>query len=226
MKQLHIKTILVAVFALFFTRSAWSQIPIEVMVGNNQIQYQGYFFNTLDKKQRVSFFGMSRFAMDYDNKAFNNSFISSQLTYNLTQSWGISGGASFANNSLSPLLALSYSKFNKKGDFFMNLFPTVLFGDDNVSYEMTGLVIYSPQLTDNFSLFTQLIFTSQFDNNLENHLFSNQQFRVGVGIKDWFQVGLGFDNTLIGRIDALNDNLQPGESINLQNVGIFLRKEL
>lgn len=224
MIQLQKKTILLALVVLF-SKASWSQIPVEVMAGHEQVQYQGYFFNTLDKKQRVSFFGMSRFAMDYDNKAFNNSFISSQLTYNLTRSWGISAGASFANNTLSPIVALSYSKFNKKGDFFINLFPTAVLGDE-LSYEMTGLVIYAPQLTENLSLFSQLIFTSQFDKNLENHVFSNQQLRLGVGVKDWFQVGVGFDNTLLGRIGFANENLQPGESINLQNVGIFLRKEL
>ena len=223
MKLTH--KILVACFGIFLTQQVHAQIPVEVFAGHKQIQYQGYFFKTLDQKQRVSFFGMSRFASDYENEAFNSSLISSQVTYNFSQSWGLSTGLTFANNELAPIAALSYSKFNKKGDFFINLFPTVILSEET-SYEITGLAIYSPKLTDNLSLFTQLIFVSQFNKQLDQHLFSNQQLRVGVGIKDWFQVGVGIDNTMLGPIGSDAEGNAGVPSLDFQNVGIFLRKDL
>ncbi|MEM9981503.1 MAG: hypothetical protein AAF734_03335, partial [Bacteroidota bacterium] len=151
-----------------------------------------------------------------ENDALNSAFISSQLTYNITPNWGISGGAVSANGAFNPMVAISYTYFNEKGDFLLNLFPTLHLKDKN-EYELSGMLLYTPKLTEKYSLFTQVFFGTSYNEQLNEHLFSFSQFRVGIGFKKYFQVGVGYDQTFIGQGET---------SMSFDNVGVFLRVEL
>ncbi len=201
---------------LFSLATAKAQIPVEVMFGDEQLQHQFFFFRDLDRNQKVNLFNMTRFSMDYENRIFNNSLVTSQLAYNLTPFLGISGGVTFADNRLSPLAAISLTYLNKKQDLFLTLFPSVVFNEET-NFEMSGIFLYTPQLTKDFKLFTQVIFASTFNRQMDTHLFSNQQCRIGVDYKDLFQVGIGIDQTYINTGEGY---LKP------RNIGIFFRKEL
>jgi hypothetical protein len=190
-----------------------AQIPVEAFFGNRQFQHEFFFFKDMDSQQRVNLFSMARFSADYDTEVFNTSLMSSQITYNLNSNWGISGGAVVANNSFSPIVAISYSYFNDAQDLFVNIFPTAII-KDKPEYELFGLAMYRPQITEDISLFTQLLFGTTMNNTLQEHVFSYQQLRIGIGVRDWFQVGIGIDQNQFGeKFDYEN------------NIGLFIRKE-
>ncbi len=213
-KKLSFFKLLVLLSFILISSNAKAQIPVEVLAGDEQLQHQFFFFKDLDKKQKVNLFSMARFTADYEEDVFNSSLISSQFTYNLTSNWGISAGGIHANGIFNPIAAVSYSYFNPRGDLFMNLFPTVVFNDE-IEYELSGIFLYTPKLSERYSLFSQIIFATTVDHQFEEHLFSYQQFRLRIGYKDYFQVGIGLDQTFIG-----------SDFMELRNIGIFIRKEL
>jgi len=195
---------------------ALAQLPVEVMVGHQRVQHEFFFFKDLDSSQRVNLFSMARFAVDYQDAQFNSGFVSSQLTYNLTPSWGLSAGANYAEGQAVPLVALSYTLANEKGDFFINLFPTV-FVQEDWSYELFGMLFYTPALTRDWYPFNQWMFGLNFSGRLDVHQYSYQQLRLGLGYRQWGQIGLGLDYEWIG----------PWRQwLTLANVGLFVRKEL
>lgn len=196
-----------------FSSIGQSQIPVTVMAGQNQFQHDFFFFKDFDKQRKFNIFTMGQFAVDYDQAAFNSSSISSQITYNLTPFLGISGGATFANQQFRPLVALSLSYMNKKKDLLINVFPSLII-KDTPEYEMFGLLLYTPKLSERFSLFTQVMFNTTMDEKWSQHLFSFQQIRIGVGYRDWFQVGVGIDQNFVGP-----------EYTQSHNIGVFLRKQ-
>lgn len=197
-----------------FSKELKAQIPVEVLVGNNQVQHEFFFFKDLDSEHKFNLFSMARFAVDYESNDLNSSFVSSQLTYNFNESWGVSSGGLFVENLFSPILALSYVYFNEKGDLFVNLFPTAIY-NEGVDFELFGLFFYTPKLTEKFSLFSQVIFGTTVNAKFNEHLFSYQQIRIGLGYKDKFQFGLGLDQNFLG-----------SDFISANNIGIFIRKEL
>ncbi|MBV6647005.1 MAG: hypothetical protein KI790_16225 [Cyclobacteriaceae bacterium] len=142
-------------------------------------------------------------------------FINSLITYNFTPNWGIAGGAFYADRDFAPTLAGSYTYFNQDGSLFINLFPSWHFRDGEDDLELFGFLIYKPKINETLSFFTQFTFSTVMEVDFENHLFSYQQLRVGLGIKDWFQTGLGVNIEHFGP-----------ESFSTENIGIFIRKEL
>ena len=201
-------------FLLIFPTIGKAQIPVEVFVGHEQVQHEFFFFKDLDTNSRVNLFSMARFAVDYREPAFNSSFISSQLTYNFTPNWGLSGGAIYGDGVFAPIVAISYTYFTPKGDFFINLFPTLII-QAQPQVELFGMIGYTPQLTKTLSLFTQVMFGTTFNARFSEHLFSYQQVRLGLGFKDWFQAGIGVDLNFLGN-----------EWLPATNIGVFLRKVL
>jgi hypothetical protein len=204
------------VLILFSGQPLFAQIPVEVLVGHRQTQHEFFFFKDIDSTNKFNLFSIANFAVDYKDLSRNSSSISSQLTYNLNQNWGISSGALFNGKEFSPLVAVSYQYGNKKGDFYMNLFPTMIL-KEKPEFELFGLLFYAPKLTDKWSIFSQLIFGTIVSNKFNRHLFSYQQIRLGLGYKNLFQFGIGFDHNIIGN--------GKGENYT-NNIGIFIRKEL
>ncbi|GAB4407064.1 MAG: hypothetical protein OHK0053_33570 [Microscillaceae bacterium] len=193
----------------------FAQIPVEVLVGHRQVQHEFFFFKDVNARQRFSLFSMGRFAVDYASAPANSSFISSQLTYSISPKWGLTGGGQFANGLFSPLAALSFVHTNEKGDFFLNHFPTYYLGEA-ASWEMFGLLFYTPAIGLKWQIFSQLIFGSNFNTRFTQHQFSYQQLRLGLGYRQWFQAGIGLDLSQAGNSENLS---------NQHNLGLFLRKE-
>ncbi|MDX2306174.1 MAG: hypothetical protein NW226_25420 [Microscillaceae bacterium] len=204
-------------FLLAFTATAvFAQIPAEVFVGHKQTQHEFFFFKDLDSARRFSVFSFARFAVDYKDRHLNSSFISSQVTYNLTPRWGITAGGNYSGLDFNPIVAISYLYVNEKGDFFINLFPQMIISENPV-YELFGLAFYTPKISEKWSLFSQLIFGSSINDKFNQHLLSYQQVRLGLGYKNLFQFGIGIDQSQIGAAKTLTYS---------NNIGVFIRKEL
>jgi len=208
------KTMGLLMFYLLFIQSVKAQIPVEVFIGNNQAQHEFFFFKDLGQNHKVNLFSMARFAVNYEDETLNTSMVSSQLTYNFTKNWGISTGGLFTEPTFSPLLAISYVYFNPKGDLFLNFFPTVYF-QDNLEFELFGLFFYTPKLSEKWSLFSQVIFGTAVNQQFDQHVFSYQQIRLGLGYKKSFQFGVGIDQNFFGN-----------SWMYAENIGLFIRKEL
>lgn len=193
-----------------------AQIPVEMLAGHEQIQHEFFFFKDLDTTHTWNLFSQARFAVDYDNPDRNTAFISSQVTYNLTRSWGISGGAIYADKEADPILALSYTYFNKKGDLFFNLFPTWIIKEQS-EFELFGIGAYTPRINNNWNGFSQVIFGTILNNRWNEHLLSYQQFRLGLDWVGKFQFGIGLDQ----QFSSLE-----GSTEYTYNLGPFIRKEL
>ena len=193
-----------------------AQIPVEVFVGHEQIQHEFFFFKDFNEKAKWNLFSMGRFAVDYEDESLNSSFLSSQATYNVSDKWGISGGGIYSEGDFAPILAVSYTYINESGNFFINLFPTWIVRE-SAQYEMFGLVFFTPRINDKLNLFSQVIFGTTMNNRLNEHVFSYQQFRLGLDIVGKFQFGLAFDQNVLGTGEL------PGSYSN--NAGLFIRKE-
>ncbi len=202
---------------ILISLNAFAQIPVEVVVGHEQVQHEFFFFKDLDQNAKWNLFSMGRFAVDYEDQALNSSFISSQLTYNLNESWGLSSGGFYNEGDFAPILAVSYIYANESGNFFMNLFPTWII-KERAQFEMFGLVFFTPRINDRLNLFSQLIFGSTINHRFNQHLFSYQQIRLGLDFKGRFQCGFALDQNMIGGGEL--------PYVYSNNTGLFVRKEL
>ena len=204
---------LIVLISFVSSTTLYAQIPVSVMVGEKQTQHEFFFFKSFDKKQKVNIFTMGQFNVDHQQAAFNTSSINTQISYNLTPIFGISAGASMANQELRPLVAVSLAYANQKGDLLINLFPGMVI-KDQPEYELMGLILYQPKISKNFNLIFQAFVGSTYNKKIDQHLFSFNQVKLGVGYKDWFQVGVGMNQNFLG------DDFQK-----FDNFGIFLRKQ-
>ena len=203
--------------SLILSPSLFAQIPVEVFAGHEQLQHEFFFFKDIDNKAKWNLFSIGRFAVDYEDETLNSSFISSQLTFNINSSWGISGGGIYSEGDFAPILAISYVYTNKSGNLFVNLFPTWIIRS-KAEFEMFGLVFFTPRINDKFNVFSQLIFGTTINNRFDEHVFSYQQVRLGLDRINKFQFGFAIDQNMAGTGEL------PGSYGN--NIGLFIRKEL
>lgn len=183
--------------SLIMSTSVVAQIPVEVFAGHEQVQHEFFFFEDIDKKAKWNLFSVGRFAVDYQDEALNSSFISSQATYNLSKSWGISTGGIYSEGDFAPIVAVSYIYANEAGTFFINLFPTWIIRE-KAEYEMFGLAFFTPKINDKLNLFSQLIFGTTMNNRFNEHVFSYQQIRLGLDLVGKFQFGFALDQNVLG----------------------------
>lgn len=207
----------VLLLTLVLSTRLFAQTPVEVFVGHEQVQHEFFFFKDIDKKAKWSLFSMGRFAVDYEDETLNSSFISSQVTYNLNTTWGISTGGIYSEGDFAPILAVSYVYTNKSGTLFINLFPTWIIRE-KAEYEMFGLAFFTPKISDKLNLFSQLIFGTTMNNRFNEHIFSYQQIRLGLDLVGKFQFGMAFDQNTLGTGELPNSYSN--------NAGLFIRKEL
>ncbi|MEM9981278.1 MAG: hypothetical protein AAF734_02205, partial [Bacteroidota bacterium] len=130
---------------------------------------------------------------------------------------GIASGGYMTNDGFVPIAAISLQYFNKKGDLYLNVFPTIELTRET-NYEIFGLVVYSPRLSKKLKLFTQATFSTNF--NFQQHNFSFQQIRLGLDYND-FQFGIGADTQIPTFTDPITNDLIT--EVN-PNIGLFLRK--
>ena len=126
-----------------------------------------------------------------------------------------------------PSIGLNLSFANRKGDFFVESYPTLQL-DKIKSLSLFGVAGYNPKFNKKWGLFSQLIFSANFqiDKTATNPtrkvlgVFtalqqSTQLIRIGLDFKEKYQFGFGGD---------LNQSFQNGG--NFENLGIFFRVNL
>ncbi len=220
------ENILVAIFILA-TQYSFAQIPFEVMVGNKQTQYFAYIQKDLDSIGRWNIFSQAVYAVNYKNISLNSMSIDNQFTYQFNHWLGVSAGGGFDGLRFNPLLGVSLTYFNKKGDLVITAFPTVQFAQPR-ALDMFALINYSPQFNKKWGLFFQSIVGSNLGMQKESpsqkreilkiftrHNISTQLLRIGFNYKQTVQFGIGADLAQFGKCDGTFNNL-----------GFFLRYQL
>jgi hypothetical protein len=211
----------------FISQLGFAQIPVETLVGNKQTHCISYWQKDIDSSGKFNYFSLSRFAIDREDKAFNNFAIEGQLTYQVKNWLGLSFGGGYAGNDFVPNVGLSLRYANKKGDFYIQSFPTVNL-DKTKSFNFFGIIGYTPKLSKNFGLFSQLIFLTnlQLDKTqvmpnreilglFTGHNQSTQLLRIGIDYKEKFQVGFGADFNQFYKNQG-----------DFSNLGVFIRMNL
>lgn len=189
----------------------------EIFGGHEKAQHEILVSKPIDSLGIVSFFNLTNFTVDYQDRLTIDPFIYSVVTLNFNQYIGIATGGYITNQGFVPIAAISLQYFNEKSDLYLNVFPTIeLTSDPN--YEMFGLLVYNPALTEKLKFFSQLTFSTNF--NFEQHNFSFQQIRLGLDYRG-FQFGVGCDTQIPTFENPVNHELQTEFN---PNAGVFLRK--
>jgi hypothetical protein len=200
--------------SFFFTTSVLkAQIPIEVLVGDEQVSHDFFFFKDLDEKKHYSVFTQGRFAVNYENEALNTTYLATYLTRNVTKKWGVSIGGASNIQEFNPLVAISYTHVSKDQRLLVNLFPSLMLGE-KTSYEFSGLLIYMPKISEKWSSFNQLLFATNLATSNLYHRHSVQQLRIGLDYKQSIQFGLGINLNFLGEDEGYYYS---------RNIGFFVR---
>ena len=198
------------------TSALKAQIPIEVLVGDEQVSHDFFFFKDLDAKKNYSVFTQGRFTVNHEDKALNTTFLATYLTRNITKKWGVSVGGVSLGQEFNPLLAISYTHISRDQRLLVNLFPSLMLGEQS-SYEISGIMIYMPKISEKWSSFTQLIFSTNMTSKEFAHSYSIQQLRIGLDYKQAIQFGMGVDLNFLGE----NEDYYYS-----RNIGFFVRTTL
>lgn len=186
---------------------SYAQISNELLVGNRQIHYISYWQKDIDSLGKYNFFNLNRFAKDFKDKSYSNLSTDAQISYRIKKWFGVAVGAGYNGETILPTLGLSLSLRNKKGDFFLEAYPTVVIAKQ-VAPSIFALVGYNPKIKPKWGLSSQLIFAF-------NGISTSQLVRLGINLKDKLHLGMGAD------ISYFYDN-QPI----LYNLGTFIRLNL
>lgn len=190
-----------------------AQVASEIFAGHQALANSMLIFSDIENAGKVSFFNLTFFQVDHNDQENNTYEIYQTATFNLNPTWGIAGGGRFLDDQFIPLLALSYQI--AKDHFYFNLFPAAQFNtqSNQMEYSLFGILFLTPRINERWKLFSQLAFEPLF--NMEEHIYSYQQIRIGLEYKNLIQFGLGANIDQSGNQFTFN-----------QNYGIFIRKEL
>lgn len=189
-----------------------AQLAPQIFAGHRGAEYNFLWFKGVDAKGRISLFNFTSFFADYEEQTNNLYEIYQVGIYNLNPSWGLAGGGRFVGGEFVPLIAVSYQKVIR--DLYFNLFPSAQYvpSAQQINYSLFGLLFYTPRINDTWKVFSQLTFEPLF--NLEKHIYSYQQIRLGLEFKEQFQFGIGVNLDQVGKDFTFR-----------QNYGLFIRKE-
>jgi hypothetical protein len=196
------RTLLFTVLFGLITTNICAQSAVEILGGNNQAHYINYFNKDLDSAAKWNFFNLNRFTVNYKDKALNTVSIEGQLTYQFKPWFGLSAGGGFYGELFVPAIGLSLSYMNKKEDFFIQLYPTMVFVERQVAPSVLGLVGYTPKFTKTWRLSSQIIFSV-------DPVEAAQIVRIGADFKEKIQFGIGIDLQQNFESKNLNFNLGP-----------------
>lgn len=196
------RTLLFTVLFGLITTNICAQSAVEILGGNKQAHYINYFNKDLDSAAKWNFFNLNRFTVNYKDKTLNTVSIEGQLTYQFKPWFGLSAGGGFYGELFVPAIGLSLSYMNKKEDFFIQLYPTIVFVERQVAPSVLGLIGYTPKFTKTWGLSSQVIFSV-------DPIEAAQIVRIGADYKDIIQFGIGVDMQQNFESKNLNFNLGP-----------------
>lgn len=200
---------------------AFSQLPVELFVGEKKatfdIMFFKYFKNENGSNSKFLFFNRNRATLDYKMTSTSNlpQFgFTEAISYNHKKLKGFAPVmvVSILNRGVYPKAGIQFVKIKKDYIFFSWLVSETL-TNPKIDYFFLGR--FTPRLTDNLNLFTQVEFVNSLPTERKNNFTLIQRIRLGLKMKE-FQLGLGVDFSETGR------NI----FISTVNAGTFLRYEL
>lgn len=203
-----------------------AQTPFEVSIFQNRSSYFAYTQRDIDSAGKWNLFSQGNFTKYYTQSANNSITIDNLLSRQITRMFGITAGASFDGQQLTPAVGLSLEYLNPAETFYFNFLPSFL-PTSTPSFDFFLLVQYTPQFNERWGLFFQLIATSNHHARLSDiqvserigqfprHRFSQQLLRAGINYSERYQFGLAIDFS------------QQGSAATTEaDVGVFLRLQL
>lgn len=218
--KLNIQLLFVVIAMLLSRGIAFTQIPVEVLVGDKKATMDIMFFKFIKNKEGKNsnflFFNRNRANIDYkmtkttDLPQFG---FTEALSYNHAKLKGFAPVVvvSISNRGFYPKTGLQFAKMKKDYTIFSWVMVETL-EMPNIDFFFLGR--YTPKLTDKLNLFSQIELFNAFPSVSQNNFSFVQRFRLGLKIKE-FQFGVGLDLSQLGR-----NNFTTTE-----NFGGFLRYE-
>lgn len=209
-----------AVALLTMGACATAQIPVEVFAGHERATIDVLFFKFFKNKEgsntRWLFFNRNRVAVDYrmTSTAFLPQFgFTEAVSYNHPRLKGFAPVAvgQVLNRGVFAKAGLQYAHIAKNYTLFS---WAVLELRDSPGIDYFLLARYTPRLTEQLNLFSQLELVNTFPTAETNNFSFVQRLRLGLKAGDW-QFGAGADFSQLGRKNYFTS----------RNVGAFLRHE-
>lgn len=194
-----------------------AQIPVEVFAGSKNatmdLMFFKFFRNSQNESSRFLFFNRNRVNVDYKMTGSENlpQFgFTEALSYNHEKLKGIAPVFVFQvfNSGLYSKAGVQYVHLSEKLTLFTWLVSETV-KEPAIDYYI--LFRYTPEISDNLQLFTQIESLNTFQSTTGSYHFT-QRLRLGLA-KDDFQFGLGAD---LGQ--RVNESIYFNH-----NPGIFLR---
>ncbi len=168
-------------------------LPIEIMFGNDKVNYLSILDLQFNEKSKFGYFGVVSALLPYQNEdASNQIVINNLLTYNFKGNFYATAGLQYHYaKGLIPVAGFQYFRASPKWLFLFN--PGLQF-TENTNFEGVGIIEYKPKISDKFRLYTRLQGLYNYNFNTSTHDRSFVYVRGGITInKLSFGVGLNLD---------------------------------
>lgn len=170
-------------------------IPVEVMVGNKWAMFQSIVTRDFAKNDRVNFFNLINYEVDYDPNVPQTYIVQSIFSYNFNRFFGLGAGANLkAFGGFKPIVAGRFNLFNRTVGVVVQ--PSVELHKDGVS-EVFALFEWNPLNDRVVSPFFGVQGVVNVTTRTGKHDFSYVNARIGVQIGQ-FRIGPALNSRFIG----------------------------
>jgi hypothetical protein len=179
-------------------------IPVEVLAGNNQVNYQTTFKRSFSPTSKLGFFGLATYTADYSNElSKNNVLIEGQLSYTIKGGFGIMAGT-FINSVIgfSPIAGPQYIVASRE---FLAVTIASFFLNGKKDVNLFGLYEYKPALSPKWTLYNRLQFIYNHNYQRAEHNRSYLYLRSGLR-RNALTLGLGANLDQYGPQHKFGDN--------------------
>lgn len=204
-----------------------AQTPFEVSFFRAHTSYFAYTQRDIDSAGKWNMFSQANFTKHHNEASANSLSIDNLLSRQISRMLGVTIGASFDGEQLTPTVGLSLEYLSPDETFYLNCLPSYLPIAPS-SLDLFLMVQYAPPISRKWSLFFQLIATTnhwirrpqssaltEAQGRFPRHQYSQQQWRAGIGFRARYQMGLAFDSSQEG-----------ANWLSFTNFGLFLRLQL
>lgn len=217
------KAIIIILIGICSTAKA--QIPVEIFAGHEKTTFDIMFFKFFKDKQGVNsrwlFFNRNRASVDY---RMTSATYLPQFGFTEAISYNHEKLKSFApvfvtqllNRGVFPKVGIQYAHISKNMTIFSWLVCETL---EKPDLDFFLLFRYTPKLTENVNLFTQVESVNAFPTVSTENLSFTQRIRLGIQLKT-YQFGTGADFNQSGFNQSGNTAFTK-----IYNIGGFIRHE-
>lgn len=179
-------------------------IPVEILIGHQDIYYQMVVKRAFDAKRKINFFGLATYTANYEDRVRDNRVITiAQLSYTFAKGFGIMAGTdmnSFAG--FSPIVGPQHNFANRK-----ILAVTVLsyFLNEENDLKLFGLYEFKPPINEKWSVYSRFQFV--YNRSLKESVHNKSYIYLRAGVKRKALIfGLGANIDWSGPNRAYDDN--------------------